>query len=387
MIQFKALVKKELKEAFRDKRALMAALLMAFLAPVMIFAVSKMAIKEAVSKPPVYLNITGAEYAPRLIKHLQLKNIFVIEQAPDEEKALWQQRDIQLIIPESFNQQMAEGKTIKVVLRADYSEKALNAVIRRIKKGINAFASQIGYKRLLVRGIDTSLIQPINLIEQSTASASSNAMFVTMLLGLYLLMSAFLSGLSVAIDTSAGERERNVLEVLLCQPVTTINIVLAKLACASVIAAIGVILTLALTTLAIGFVDLTQIGASFILNSNMVMALLLLLLPICVFASALQLFFAFGAKSFKEAQSTVTMIIMLPALIPMALTFINDKPVWLNWAPISGQSLLMEQLFKGDDINWSMVAFTSAVTIAITVVLVRVMAVKLKSEKVVLALN
>lgn len=387
MIQFKALLIKELKEAFRDKRALVAALLMAFMAPVMIFAVSKMAIKEATATPPIYANIVGAEYAPKLVEKLKKDNIFTISNVPEDEKDLWHSRDINITIPDDFADNMLAGKTIEVILRTDYSEQAMRAPIRRIKDAIHEYARSIGFKRLLVRGVDIALLQPINLIEQDTAPPSSNAMFITMLLGLYLLMAAFLSGLSVAIDSSAGERERNVLEILLCQPVDTIKIVLAKLACASVISIVGVVLTLTLTSVAIGFVDLTQIGATFTLGGSTIAALLALLLPICVFASALQLFFAFQAKSFKEAQSTVTMIIMLPALIPMALTFINDKPTWLDWAPISGQSLLMEDLFKGLPINWSELIFTGIVTIMMTIVLIKVMAIKLKSEKVVLALS
>jgi sodium transport system permease protein len=191
----------------------------------------------------------------------------------------------------------------------------------------------------------------------------------------------------VAIDASAGERERNVLEMLLCQPVSTVNIVLAKLSCASLIAGIGVLLTLGLTSFSVGFVDLTKIGASFSLDAYTVSALLLLLLPICFFASALQLFVAFQAKNFKEAQSMVSMIIMLPAMVPVIMMFVDDKPEYLDWLPISGQSLIMEDLFKGLPVSWSLMAFTGVVTIAMTTLLVMLMAKKLKSEKIVLALS
>ena len=81
------------------------------------------------------------------------------------------------------------------------------------------------------------------------------------------------------------------------------------------------------------------------------------------------------------------MIIMLPAMIPVALMFIDDKPKWLDWLPVSGQSLLMEDLFKGLPVDWSLVMATSLVTIAITVALVAILSIRLKSEKVVLALS
>jgi sodium transport system permease protein len=307
-------------------------------------------------------------------------------EVPDDEKRLWDERDIELIIPDDFGKNMVDGKTIELTLSTDYSEKAIRAPIRRIKDEINRYARVIGFKRLLVRGIDVKLLQPIKIYEQDTAQPSSNAVFISMMLGLYLLMAAFMSGLSVAIDSSAGERERNVLEILLCQPVSTLKIVLAKLCSASTISVIGVVLTLVLTSFSVGFVDLSKIGATFSLDLYSILVILVLLIPISFFASALQLFVSFQAKSFKEAQSTVSMIIMLPTMIPVALMFIDDKPKWLDWLPISGQSLLIEDLFKNVPINWLEVLATGGVTVAITAALVMVLAQKLKSEKVVLAL-
>ncbi len=387
MIQFKALLIKELKEAFRDRRALMVAMSMAVMAPIMIFAMSKFAINEAVDTPPIYAKITGAEFSPKLIKQFKDDNILLFSDVPTDDKRLWQERNIQITIPETFAVDMLDGKTIDIVLRTDYSDKAMRTPIRRIKNSVAYYARSIGYKRLLVRGLDIKLLQPVNLIEQDTASPSSNAMFISMMLGFYLLMAAFMSGLSVAIDSSAGERERNVLEILLCQPVSTLKIVLAKLCCASFIASISVVLVLVLTSFSVGFVDLTKIGATFDLGIGTIAILVFMLIPICFFASALQLFFSSQAKSFKEAQSTVTMIIMLPSMIPFILMFIDDKPKWLDWMPISGQSLLMEDLFKGTPVSWSALFLTAAVTIGLTVALVQALAMKLKSEKVVLALS
>ncbi len=387
MIQFKALLIKEFKEAFRDKRALMVAMTMAMLAPVMILVLSKTMIKEMVETPPVYLNITGENFAPKLMNQLRQNNIFSLADAPENLHDLWQERNIELIIPDDFVENMQEGRVITITLRADFSEKALNSPIRRVKNEINLYGQSIGAKRLIVRGIDPRILRPININDQDTSEPNSNAMFISLMLGLYVLMAAFMSGLSVAIDSSAGERERNVLEMLLCQPVSTFKIVLAKLCCASTISIIGVTLTLVLTSFSVSFVDLTKIGATFNLNVYMVLFLILLLLPISFFASALQLFVSFQAKSFKEAQSTVSMIIMLPAMIPVALMFIDDKPAWLDWLPVSGQSLLMDDLFKGLAINWAAFAGTAIVTIGITAILVTVLSLRLKSEKVVLALS
>ena len=387
MIQFKALLTKELKEALRDRRALMMALSFAIMAPIIIFTMSKVMINKITETPEVYIKINGAEFAPKLIKHLKDENILSFKRVPDDEKIMWDERDVILTIPKTFNQDMLDGKSIELILNTDYSDKAMMSPIRRIKDKIREYAQSIGYKRLLVRGIDVRLLQPIKLIEQNTAMPNSNAMVISMMLGLYLLIAAFMSGLPVAIDSSAGERERNVLEMLLCQPVSTVKIVLAKLTSASLIAVVGVVLTLALTSFAVSFIDLTKIGASFSLDSFTISALLLLLIPICFFASALQLFVAFQSKNFKEAQSMVSIIILIPAMVPVATMMMDDRPKWLDWLPVAGQSLIMEDLFKGLPVSWGLMVFTTLVTIIMTILLVLAMARKLKSEKVVLALS
>ncbi|WP_246058204.1 ABC transporter permease [Litorilituus lipolyticus] len=385
--QFKALLIKEYKEAFRDKRALMVALMMAFMAPIMIMVMSKVVIEKAVDKPPVYIKFTGAEYAPKLMAHLKKENLLDFADIPEKDKAIWDERNIVINIPESYSQDMADGKTIKVHLQADFNDKAVSPPVRRINNAIRDFSLSIGYKRLLLRGVDIRLLNPVKLVEQDTSMPDATFIMISMMMGLYMIMAAFMSGLSVAIDSSAGERERNVLEMLLCQPVSTLKIVLAKLCGASTIAVIGVALVLVLSSISVGFVDLTKIGATFSLGFTKGLTLFLLLLPICFFASACQLFLAFQAKSFKEAQSTVSMVIAIPAFVPFVLMMMDDRPQWLDWVPIAGQSLIMEDVFKGVEVNWLAILATSGVTIAITAGLVAILTQKLKSEKVVMALS
>lgn len=387
MIQFKALLAKELKEAFRDKRALMVALSIALLAPVMIMVMSKTMIKDFIENPPVYVHIEGAEHAPKLIKALADENILSYAEAPEEDQRFWQKQKVELIIPDNYAQHLLEGKGIDIIVRSDYSEKSLSAPLRRIRGAIRDYSMAIGYKRLLVRGVDVKLLRPINIQEQDTSLPSSNAMVVTMMLGLYLLMGVFISGQSIAIDASAGERERNVLELLLCQPVNTMQIVMAKLLCASIVSIVAVVLMLVLTMGTMSFVDLTKIGATFSLDVSTFMVLLLILIPLCLLASALQLFFSFQAKSFKEAQSTVAMLIMIPAMVPLAMMLIDNKPAWVEWVPISGQSLIIEDLFKGLAIDWAALIVSTGATLALLAVLVSVLAMRLKSEKVIQSLG
>jgi len=387
LIQLKALLLKEYREAFRDKRALMVALGLAILAPIGIMLMSKIMIEKLVDEPPVYVKFVGAEHAPKLITHFADNNLFDFANVPEDERSTWEKRNIAIEIPEDYTADMAEGRSIKLHLQADFTDKAVQPPVRRINNAVREFSMSIGYKRLLLRGVDIRLLNPVKLVEQDTAKPDATFMLISMMLGIYLMLAAFMSGLSVAIDSSAGERERNVLEMLLCQPVSTLKIVLAKLISASTVSVIGVLLILVLTSISMGFVDLTKIGATFSLDFSTAIVLLLLLLPICFFATACQLFVAFQTKSFKEAQSTVGMLIGIPAFIPFVVSMMDDRPDWVHWLPISGQSMIIEKIFKGVEVDWLAVFATSSVTIAITAALVLGLAKKLKSEKVVMALS
>jgi sodium transport system permease protein len=344
-------------------------------------------IEKNVDNPAIYVKFTGSEHAPKLIESLKDTNILSFADVPAEDKRQWDLQSIELVIPDTFAKDMATGVPIDVILRADSNEQSLLTPLMRIKANVRAYSTSIGYKRLIVRGVDPKLLQPIVLQEQDMALPSSTVMIISLFLGLYLILTAFMSGLSISIDSSAGERERNVLEMLLCQPVTTLKIVLAKLFCSSSVSILAIVVMLVLTSIAMDFVDLTKIGATFSIDAFTFIALLMLLIPLCFLASALQLFLSFQAKSFKEAQSTVTMLIMVPSFIPFVMSMMDSKPVWLEWLPISGQSIIMEDLFKGLPVDWATLAITSSSTLILTVAVILGLAQILKSEKVVMSLS
>ena len=81
------------------------------------------------------------------------------------------------------------------------------------------------------------------------------------------------------------------------------------------------------------------------------------------------------------------MLIMVPSFVPIALMMMDNKPAWTEWVPISGQSLIMEDVFKGLPVDWTALLITGAATLAIATALVLTLAHKLKSEKVVMSLS
>ena len=378
---------KEFREAFRDRRAITAGLVMIGLGTVILAAGLMFLIEEVSEIKPVYIELKGSENAPMLVSQLASNKILPIEQVPDDEAAKWQKMPVLFTIPENFASNMEQGKEITLTLKADFSNKNLRGPLKRIETFIASYSSSIGTTRLLMRGIDPRITNPIKLNNQNTATAESKSGLIMGMLAVYIVMALFTASMTAAIDTSAGERERHSLELILCQPVPTSLIVLSKVICVSVYGAIAAILTMISLTVTMALLPLEKLGMSVMVDIPTMLFIAIMILPLAYLAGIFLLFFAYRAKSFKEAQSYLSMVLMLPMMVAMVIAFLPHKPQWLDYVPLAGQQLIMESLYKGKDISFIAFSITALVTIAIAVFMTAMLAKSLKSEKVVLALS
>lgn len=206
------------------------------------------------------------------------------------------------------------------------------------------------------------------------------------MLGAMILFTLFVSSTNVAIDSSAGERERNSLELLLMQPVSTFDVVMAKMMNTSSFSIIGGTLTIVLTALVIPFIPLHKLGAAFNFDFAFAVTIWLIVLPLALFAAAVQLTAAFHAKSYKEAQSYIQYTVAIPTFVPLVLAMTNYKHPFLEYIPVVAQQQAISQLFRGELESFTPIMIGSAVTVLCAAGLVKFMARSLRSEKVVLGL-
>ncbi|MDH5806005.1 MAG: ABC transporter permease subunit, partial [Gemmatimonadota bacterium] len=133
----------------------------------------------------------------------------------------------------------------------------------------------------------------------------------------------FTGAMYAGIDLSAGEKERGTLETLLSSPASRLEIVLGKFV---VVAAVGIASALISMTglyvaVRFGFEEIPEEIMEVVwevLNVKVIAMIASLLLPLAAFFSALILALAVQAKSFREAQSTLTplsIVVILPVVI------------------------------------------------------------------------
>lgn len=383
---FRTLFTKELREAVRDKRALMSALLYAFFGPLVLAAALNFAIANQEQNSDIFIRIEGAEYAPVLVQMLAEQHILVLDNPTSEAQKPWAKTPITLTIPADYQDKVKQAIAAELILSINQADKNLQSANNRVKNALLNYANELATYRLIMRGIDPHLLRPLKLSVQDQASAQEKSGMIMGMLSVFVLMSVFVSSTSLAIDASAGERERNALELILCQPITTTELVLAKLTAVSLLGSFGALLTLSVTSVVMDFVPLAKLGIGFSLTPLTIGHILLAMVPLAVFAAAFQLFCAFQARSFKEAQSYISLSIMLPLTIPFAVQFMPHKPDWIDWVPIASQSQLVESIAKGQAMAPLAVITGALLTLLLAGLLTFAMTRILKSEKAILAL-
>src|SRR5690554_5039130 len=373
--------RKELKDAIRDKRSVMAAMSYAFFGPLLMAVAFYVLISQLTDPSDVEIDIQGAEHAPALVAHLNQAGI-VSRDKP------WPagQQAIVLDIPASWAEDIASAKPIEVVLTADFSATKQTSDLRRIERAIQAYSSQISYIRLQMRGLDPRVIQPIDLVKHDTATKGSRAAILMGSVLVFILLSVFFSGMNVAIDISAGERERNSLELLLSQPLNAHQLVLGKALAASCFAMAGGLLSVVLIPWVFRLLPLHEIGISVVITTADMCLMIAMLLPLALLATALQLFVSFRAKSFKEAQTYISFVLMLPMMVVFGVEFTNTKNPLLYYTPVTGQHQALLDIIKGEAIQWLPLVISSLVTLLLGWIILRFIGRMLASEKVVFGL-
>ncbi|MDC0088945.1 ABC transporter permease subunit [Porticoccaceae bacterium] len=376
--RFVSLVRKELLDAVRDKRSVMAGLYYAVFTPLIMCGLFMVLITQMSSPDDLKITIVNAEGAPDLIRHLNNNGIRHSDDASESKK-------ISLIIGDDYATQMLAAKPAEVALQADSSNEKLADSIRRVTRSIDRYSSEMAALRLIIRGINPSVVQPIKLIKQDQATRDSKGGMILGIAIFTMIYSVFISGMNLAIDTSAGERERNSLALLLSHPISVRQLVLSKITAVSIFAMLGLLLILLVSKVAYMLVPWQELGFSVGINSTFIIAMLIIGLPVAVMASALQLFVSFMAKTFKEAQSYLTIVLFVPLALSMAASY-NIAPDQLRWAPVSGQQQALMELIKGKEIALLQLLVSCGFTLLISIALALGIERMLKSEKVVFGL-
>lgn len=359
---------KEVIENARDQRALMSALLYGPLVGPLLFAlIMSFALNQQLeqAEKPLRVPVIGAEHAPNLLARLRADGVEVLPPPESAEQAIaGQEFDVILRIPASFPVQWEKGEPARVDLLHDRSRRSAGSAVERMTRTLEAYGRQIGALRLQVRGVAPTVATPLVVSPQDFSTPQSRASVLLAMLPYFLVLSAFIGGMYLAIDVTAGERERQSLEPLLLTPTPAAQILWGKLTATTLFAGASLLVCVLAFVFSMRLVPTADLGLSLSLPPSTVWRIAVVVLPIALLAASVQLIVASFAKSFREAQTYLQFLILLPA-IPSILLAINPvtPTLWMKLTPLFSQSVLIAALVRGDAVPGPELAASVATTL------------------------
>jgi sodium transport system permease protein len=351
-------MRKELVDAFRDRRmVLMAFLVMPLAVPSLLAGMSAVGVRKQMQKleSTLELPVIGAERAPNLMAWLGSHNLRVVAPPEDPDGVVQrQERDVILRISHDYGADWRIGEPARVELIYDSSRPVqTGASVNRVRGLLEAYSSQVGTLRLIARGVHPSVAEPVQLALHDVATPESRFDFAQQLLPYLLLLLAFIGGMQLAIDATAGERERQSLEPLLATPVSRGALISGKILATAVFTVASLLVTLLAYRVAFALIPVESLDMTLEVSARSLVKLLVVILPVVLLGATVLTALAAFARSHREAQGYLPVLIFLP-MVPTL--FLMVAPVrtqlWMLAVPFLGQNQLILRVLRGEAIAW-----------------------------------
>jgi sodium transport system permease protein len=378
--------RKELKDSLRDRRALWSILFSVIIGPVLIgFMMNKLADRQRESEA-VRIPIVGMNRAPALVNWLnQQSGVRVVEGPSEPERTVREQREsVVVIVPDDFAERFRSSQPAKLQLITDGSRNDAGPSVQRVQLLLQQYAAEISSLRLIMRGVSPAAVRPLSIEQIEVSTAQQRAAQILTFIPMFIMVAGFIGGMQIATDSTAGERERGSLEPLLVNPAPRTAVAGGKWLAAAASAALSVALTTMLCLLMLRVIPLEDLGIRFRLAAPQVAWILAAVLPLCLLSTAIQTYLSTFARSYKEAQTYMGYLIMLPALPGLLRSVypIGSKP-WMYPIPILGQHLLATDVLGGKPPARIMFLLAAAAALATAALLVLLTTRMLQRERVV----
>jgi sodium transport system permease protein len=212
------------------------------------------------------------------------------------------------------------------------------------------------------------------------AQSGSSASVLVGMMSVFTLVAAFVGGMSVAMDTVAGERERRSLLPLLLNPVRRLDIVLGKWLAVSLFSIAG----LALNLLGFAVVFATSGMHMNVAWHRFLLVIAIGVFPLPLFAASTQLLISTICRAVKEAQTYLSLIVFLPMGIGMFLVFFPAaRRPWCGFLPIVGQQLQLQLLVNSREVPLLQPIVLGCLTVILAILVLLIAANRLQRDEIV----
>ena len=386
MSQAIVVIRKELRDWSRDRRSIITVLISSLLAPGLIFFLFNSMASRQRQVEDVTVPIVGAENAPALVDWLRQQAGVTIADGPaDPEEAVRTKReDVIIVIPPKFVKNFTASKPAQIRLVADSSSQNSRPKVQRVRALLQRYNAEIGSLRLIARGISPAVATAVQIEDVEVSSSQQRAATILGFIPLFVMISAFTGAMAISTDSTAGERERGSLEALLVNPAPRLTIAAGKWLAGTLTGMLTVLITAGLLFAMFQNLPLEDLGIRFRLGSPELIRTLSVVLPLCPLIVAIQMYVATFAKSFKEAQSYLSFL-MMAQMVPGMMATMNtmSTKAWMYYVPWIGQQTLLTDVLGNKPINTMVFVVVGVVNITLAVVVIRATAGLLHRERII----
>ena len=368
--------RKEFVDSLRERRSVVSALVFGpLLGPVLFVLLTSYAVNLQIdeSEHPIEVPGVGGEGAANLMAYLFHRQIDVDHDRFGDLDALREavrtgDVEVGLVVDREFGEALRTGDPARLWIVADLANNTARRSISRLRLAISKYGMEIGTHRMALRGIDPNLSRPVALLTDDVSTPSGRAVLLLGMMTYFLLFSTLLGGTQVAIDTTAGERERGSLEPLLTLAVARSELVWGKIGVTFVFMAVSLAICILSFAIAVRFLPLAEIDMTANLTPLVCVGIYVAMLPFAALGVGVMTLVASYTKSFREAQTYTSIAMVVPPL-PIILVILNpvQPSVPLMLVPSLSQHLLVTELVKGEVFDPVHLVVSAATTIALGV--------------------
>jgi len=363
---------KEVMDNARDRRSLLIALVYPLLGPLllglMLSAVGRVTADNGDLKQTLY--VQGMGNGTLLVDWLNKKGIEVVEAPVDVKAAVRNgELDVAIVIPPGFDELATADKTAPVSIVINSSRLSGVVSVNRVVSLLGTFNTEVWGQRIAARGIQYRRLQPLEITNINVTSGAHIGEILLFMVPPLFVFNLFMGGAYLAIDSTSGERERGSLEPLLINPIERGALVAGKFLAALFYTGVAIIVQLLAFKVAF-HIGSGDAGFAQSLSFTNMLIVLILTLPLMMAAVSLQFIIATVTRSFKEAQTYLGLLPLLPALPGMVLIFATVHiKAWMMIIPAYSQTLLFGRILRGEALNLADVALSMTSTLAVAVTL------------------
>lgn len=342
---------KELIDTVRDRRALLQSLLMPLFLGMMYAVISPIlgSIGEARAEEPLTIPTQGLDYADEmLISIMGDMGITLVPFEGDLTTAVSSGHEAAgLIIPAGFSEKILNEEPLDLQLLANPTSGGVfggGVSASRLNAAFLVYNQSVAARRLAQYQLDPRLIAPVILHTQDLSTPAQRAgQVAAIFLPMLVAIMGIQGGLFIAIDVTAGEKERNTFEALLVTPASDLEIYVGKLLAVFVMSFVPVILTLTGFWAASNLLPESMTDGAF-LPFSVIVQTLLLTIPLVLAGNVILMIISVRTKAFKDAQSAAAPLIFVVLIASMFAAFAPPTNLLLFMIPFYGTSAVVGQL-------------------------------------------